>query len=107
MVKFGKHQQVFLDNLGLPDLYTVPYDEFKHKYIPPKVGDDEDNGRRDLDLNLPEPLILVPLLHACSTFTEAARSPSSKCTGPGKVGRHRIDSSCKLQDLDCCLLLMA
>lgn len=48
MVKFGKHQQVFLDNLGAANLYTVPYDEFKYTYIPAKAGEDRDEDQKGL-----------------------------------------------------------
>ena len=45
MVKFGKHQQFFLEH-ELQDslLYTVPYNEFKHAYIPSKDGDGKIDG---------------------------------------------------------------
>jgi hypothetical protein len=40
MVKFGKHQQFFLEHeLQDSSLYTVPYNEFKHSNIPAKDGD--------------------------------------------------------------------
>lgn len=55
MVKFGKHQQVFLDNLGVSELYTVPYDEFKHRYIPPKHAEEGKQINEKLkDLTLAE-----------------------------------------------------